>query len=60
MGHRRKIKLKTGLNNKRVNTIDGLATITKNIYIMYTKFCFVHVILIANQAASEKNPTCHY
>ena len=33
--------------------IDGLATITKNIY---RKFCFVHVILIANQAALEKNP----
>ena len=35
--------------------IDGLATITKKMYIIYRKFCFVSVIFIANQAALDKN-----
>ena len=34
----------------------GLATITKKIYIIYRKFCFVHVIVMANQTTLEKNP----
>ena len=38
----------------RLTIIDRLATITKKIYIAYRKFCFVHIILIANQAALEK------
>ena len=34
--------------------INRLATITKKIFIAYRKFCFVHIILITNQAALEK------
>ena len=34
----------------------GLATITKKIYIIYRTFCFVHVIVMANQTTLEKNP----
>ena len=59
MGHKIKIKLKAGLNNEWVNKIDGLATITKKIFIIHRKFCFVLFmlfILIANEIALEKNP----
>ena len=59
MGHKIKIKLKAGLNNEWVNKIDGLATITKKIFVIHRKFCFVLFmlfILIANQIALEKNP----
>ena len=50
MEHKIKIKLKT--------TIGSLATIMKRIYIIYRTFCFILFmlfILIANQAALEKN-----
>ena len=39
-----------------INTIDGLASVAEKMYIMYRKFCFVHVILITNQGALEKIP----
>ena len=61
MGHKIKIKLKAGLNNELVNKIDGLATITKKIFVIrrkFGKFCFVLfmlLILIANENALEKN-----
>ena len=54
-----KIKLKADLNNEWVNKIDGLATITKKIFVIHRKFCFVLFmlfILIANEIALEKNP----
>ena len=40
-----------------LNTINGLATILRKMYIIWkVLFYFVHVILIANQVALEKNP----
>ena len=62
MGHKIKIKLNAGLNKELVNKIDGLATITKKIFVIHRKFgkfCFVLFmlfILIANENALEKNP----
>ena len=53
-----KIKLKIGFKQRMVNTIDGLATITKKMYIIYREFCFILFMLYLsqNQAALEKNP----
>ena len=42
-----------------LNTVDGLATITKKISILYARFCFVLLmlfILIANTTALEQKP----
>ena len=52
MGHKIKIKLKAGLNNELVNKIDGLATITKKIFVIHRKFgnfCFVLFMLFLSQ-----------
>ena len=54
------IKLKIGFKQRMVNTIDGLATITKKMYIIYRKFWFFSACYTYRKSSWIRKKLCHY